>query len=335
MAGIQSFRSLIFLTLCLISAEPLLANQSSVPTLAEALQLNQQVVKLFSEGKFDEALPIARRAAELAENAEIAEASQQARAANIIKNLAEIYLKKKLYPDAERTYSRALRLYEKSYGETDPRLCDTLSSLGWMSYANGNTSGAEKTFQRVISIREKAAGADHPDVAAALNNLAAFYEKQGKTDKALPLLQRALAIREAKLQANDLALNETRKRYACALYAQKRMAEANEQWTRAGISSQAPGSSQVTGQVLQGYATFKQQPSYPSIAKAERVQGTALIHVTIDENGVVSEAVRLCGHDYLVEASLVAAKRWRFQPTKVDGKPTKVQGVLTFNFTLQ
>lgn len=335
MAAIQLFHRVICLSVSLLCLQPLITAQTLATTLAEALQLNQQVVKLFSAGKFDEALPLAKRAAELAEKAEPTEPAHQAQAATIIKNLAEIYLKKQVYPEAERAYNRALRLYERSYGETDQRLCETLNSLGWMLYANGNTSGAEKTFQRVISIREKAVGADHPDVAAALNNLAACFEKQGKTDKALPLLQHALAIREAKLPANDAALNETRKRYACVLYTQKRMPEANEQWERAGVFMKAPGFSQVTGQVLQGFATFKQQPYYPAVAKAERVQGAALIQVTIDESGTVIEAVRLCGHDYLAAASLEAAKRWRFQPSKVEGKPIKVQGVLTFHFTLQ
>lgn len=333
MAFVQRWHWIICLSVCLLYLQPSVVAQTPVTTLAEAIQLNQQVVKLFHEGKFDEALPLAKRAAELAEKSGPTEPERQVQAANIIRNLAEIYMKRRAYSEADWTYSKSLRLYEKAYGMTDPRLCETLYSYGWALYAKGDTSGAEKAFQRLITLREKSVGVDHPDFAAALNTLAACYEKQGKTDKALPLLQHALAIREAKLQAHDLELQDTRKRLACAFYAQNRHTEANEQWLRAGIF--APSLANLAGQVLQGYATYKHQPSYPPAARAARLEGAVIVHVLIDERGIVTEATRLCGPDFLAAESLDAAKRWRFKPTEVSGQPVKVQGLLTFNFNLR
>jgi len=91
----------------------------------------------------------------------------------------------------------------------------------------------------------------------------------------------------------------------------------------------------VSGGVLQGKAINKVQPPYPPIAKAARAAGAVQVQVTISEEGRVLEAAVINGHPLLRDAALQAAKRWTFQPTELSGVPVKVQGILTFNFTLQ
>ena len=91
----------------------------------------------------------------------------------------------------------------------------------------------------------------------------------------------------------------------------------------------------VSGGVLQGKAITKVQPPYPPIAKAARAAGAVQVQVTISEEGRVIEAAVIAGHPLLRDAALQAAKRWTFQPTELSGVPVKVQGILTFNFTLQ
>jgi protein TonB len=49
----------------------------------------------------------------------------------------------------------------------------------------------------------------------------------------------------------------------------------------------------------------------------------------------VIEAAVIGGHPLLRDAALQAARQWLFKPTELSGVPVKVQGVLTFNFTLQ
>jgi protein TonB len=96
-----------------------------------------------------------------------------------------------------------------------------------------------------------------------------------------------------------------------------------------------PEKIQVSGGVLQGGALTKVQPAYPPIAKAARASGAVQVFVTISEEGRVIEASVQSGHPLLREAALQAARQWRFKPTELTGVPVKVQGVLTFNFTLQ
>ena len=91
----------------------------------------------------------------------------------------------------------------------------------------------------------------------------------------------------------------------------------------------------VSGGVLQGSAIHKAQPPYPPIAKAARAAGAVQVQVTISEEGRVIEAAVISGHPLLRDAALQAARQWTFRPTELSGVPVKVQGILTFNFTLQ
>jgi len=146
-----------------------------------------------------------------------------------------------------------------------------------------------------------------------------------------------IAVQEKHFGPEGQPLVATLEQCACALRQDKNLAEASEMERRAALieGKAKPDFTQVTGGVLQGKAIHKEQPLYPPAAKAERMSGSVLIKVKIDEAGVVEDAKILCGADLLSVASREAALKWRFAPTTLDGKPVKVMGVLTFNFTLQ
>jgi periplasmic protein TonB len=96
-----------------------------------------------------------------------------------------------------------------------------------------------------------------------------------------------------------------------------------------------PKQIKVSGGVLQGSAIKRVQPPYPPIAKAARAQGAVQVQVTISEDGRVIDAQVVSGHPLLRDAALSAARQWVFKPTELSGVPVKVQGILSFNFTLQ
>jgi TonB family protein len=90
----------------------------------------------------------------------------------------------------------------------------------------------------------------------------------------------------------------------------------------------------VSGGVLNGKAIKKPQPRYPPDAKAARAQGVVVVQIVVDEGGNVTSAQAVSGNMLLRGASEEAARRAKFEPVAVCGKPVKVSGIVTYNFII-
>lgn len=104
---------------------------------------------------------------------------------------------------------------------------------------------------------------------------------------------------------------------------------------QAASTGETPKKINVSAGVLQGNAVKRVNPEYPSVAKAAKASGAVQVQATISEEGKVTDVVTISGHPLLRESALNAARQWEFKPTELSGQPVKVQGILTFNFTLQ
>ena len=85
--------------------------------------------------------------------------------------------------------------------------------------------------------------------------------------------------------------------------------------------------------MLNSKAISLPKPVYPSIAKATKASGTVVVSVTVDENGRVINAHATSGHPLLRAAAEAAAHNARFNPTMLSGKPVKVVGAITYQFS--
>ena len=74
-------------------------------------------------------------------------------------------------------------------------------------------------------------------------------------------------------------------------------------------------------------------PNYPATARAARVFGVVTVFLLVNEKGEVESVQRADGPPQLQQAAADAARRWRFNPTVIDGQPMRVTGYLSFNFT--
>ena len=95
-------------------------------------------------------------------------------------------------------------------------------------------------------------------------------------------------------------------------------------------SSTAEVTKIISGGVLNGKATNLVKPEYPPGAGEAR--GAVNVQVTIDEEGNVISAKAVSGHPLLRPASEDAAKKSKFKPTLLEGKPVKLTGIIVYNF---
>jgi CHAT domain-containing protein/sirohydrochlorin ferrochelatase len=171
--------------------------------IAEVERLNQQVLQLYNQKKYKEAIPLAQRALDILEKVLGKNHPDVATSLNI---LAAVYDSHEKYTQAEPLYYRALAIYEKALGKVHPDVATTLNNLASLYDSQGKYTQAEPLYHRALAIREKTLGKDHPEVATSLNNLAGLYSKQRKYAQAEPLYQRALAILEKELGKDHLSV---------------------------------------------------------------------------------------------------------------------------------
>jgi TonB family protein len=91
----------------------------------------------------------------------------------------------------------------------------------------------------------------------------------------------------------------------------------------------------VMGGVLNGKAVRKPQPDYPLVARSARVSGVVVVQLLVDEKGEVAEAHAVSGPQLLQASSVEAARRAKFTPTTLCGRPVKVSGIVTYNYVLR
>jgi len=168
------------------------------PSLEEANALNQQVVKLYQQGRYSDAITVAEKA--LAINEKVLGA-EHPKVATSLNNLAMLYYYLGEYARSKPLYLRALAIREKTLGAEHPKVALSLNNLAMLYYYLGDYARAEPLLKRALAIREKALGAEHPHVATSLNNLALLYDSLGDYTRAEPLYLRALAIDEKALGA--------------------------------------------------------------------------------------------------------------------------------------
>ncbi len=105
---------------------------------------------------------------------------------------------------------------------------------------------------------------------------------------------------------------------------------SNSDSTKSTLVTRGDGS--IRGGVLNHKAMSLPKPPYPAAARAVRASGAVTIQILVDEDGTIFSAHAVSGHPLLRQASRIAACEAKFTPTFLEGKPVKVQGVITYNF---
>jgi TonB family protein len=306
------------------------AAAASSPELAESMKLSAEVVRLHKAGKYDEALPLAKRALQLRERAL---APGHPLIVDALSNLAELYGAKRDYGTARDYYQRVLAIYEQSPPQDRARVARVLDHAGYFSYQNFDFDKAEKYFQRALTLREELTGAGSVEAARAAFNLAEFYRLRGEHSKAEPLYVKSIETLGNSLGPDNDEVAHALDRFSCLYYATDRWERLKDIRQQFGFMRERDTRIVDKGDVLNGKAFSLPKPDYPPEARARRVSGVVVVRVKIDEQGNVTSAEDGCGaHPLLVGAAVQAALRAHFTPTLLKGQPVQVTGIITYKF---
>jgi periplasmic protein TonB len=73
-------------------------------------------------------------------------------------------------------------------------------------------------------------------------------------------------------------------------------------------------------------------PQYPPAARASGQQGDVVVETTIDKSGNVVRMHVISGPASLRGAAMDALRRWKYEPSRLDGEPVEVQMQVTIRF---
>lgn len=96
-----------------------------------------------------------------------------------------------------------------------------------------------------------------------------------------------------------------------------------------GASTAAPT---VGGEVQPARLTHAVLPTYPQIARTNRVAGDVTLDALVDESGNVLDVKVISGPLLLRDAAMEALRQWKYQPARLDGQPTPMHLTVTIKF---
>ena len=78
----------------------------------------------------------------------------------------------------------------------------------------------------------------------------------------------------------------------------------------------------------------KVAPVYPPLARQARIQGTVLLSIVIDREGVVRDTRLVSGHPMLAPAAVEAVKQWKYKPYISGDEAAAVETTVQIRFKL-
>lgn len=168
-----------------------------------------------------------------------------------------------------------------------------------------------------------------PTEVDPLFRLAKYQEAHVSAEAAEETLLSARRLQPAEIRTFQM-LAQFYARRAGAMHASARKQEVQEQTV--------PGSPDRNGvyQVGGGVTPPRRfgNPVYPTEATAAGIDGLVSAEITVNEQGIVTDARVLNSNPVLDDAALKAVREWRYDPTIVDGKAVPVKMTVTVNFSL-
>lgn len=327
---------ILILLISLISAFSINAQTNDTAEQKKALSeigsLNGQIITLYKQKNYDEALKLALNLWDTAEKNGL---SKDLRVLPSLANLAEIYFKKNKFTDAAATYQKILEAYQSNSGNMTLPIAKTEERIALIYYNKKDYDKAEDFFLKALSLREKL-NAESKDTAYINNALGDVYRVKKNYEKAQEFYLKAIKINDKVLSKTEKENREDISNYECFLYhkalQEDKINDVSKQIRDFYYSRNVPmpGDNSINSGIVNGKALNLVKPPYPRGVGG--ASGFVLVRVTIDEQGNVISAKATCGILEFVQAVEEAARRSKFTPTLLSGQPVKVTGLIVYNF---
>lgn len=317
----------LLLTIVLLAACPVFAQTDEKETLR---QLNQSVVSLHKNQKYDEAAKVAQQAIDLSIKINGLERRETAVAYT---NLGIIYRDKRKFKESIENLQKAADIYQKISGSKGTEAINAYQTLAYSQVLGGKKIEAEASYFKSLEISESVFGKESKESFMPTLNLAAFFARDKNLDKADEFYLKSYAAAIKNFGKESKELEQIVDSRICLFGGQKLSAEKEKAFVEAKNKLFGKESGDKSS-VINGKAVSLPQPAYPAEAREQRLSGTASVKVKIDEQGNVIEAKSICRTDSLGRAAEEAARKAKFSPTSLDGKLVRVTGFITYNFIL-
>jgi TonB family protein len=182
---------------------------------------------------------------------------------------------------------------------------DLGTALTWMAVVRQSQPDGAVEADSLYRGAMAAANADSSEQALALEFYGRFLKTQDRVAEAEPIEARAKAIRQTRV-------------------------------SKMGPKQVAPASAVRVGHgVTAPTLAYKVEPEYSEEARAAKLQGTVLLKVVIDVDGLAKDIEVINGQGLgLDEQAVAAIMRWKFNPGQKDGAPVPVVAQIEINFKL-
>jgi protein TonB len=97
-------------------------------------------------------------------------------------------------------------------------------------------------------------------------------------------------------------------------------------------TTQPEGPVKIGGDVKEPRLISSVLPVYPLAARQTGVEGEVIVNTTIDKNGSVVGVHVISGPPLLRQAALDALRRWKYDPSRLNGQPVAVEMQITIKF---
>lgn len=322
------------------------------PAIQEAENLSAEVVNLFRQKKYQEALPIAHKVVQINEN-EFGKESVEVAVA--LRNLGFVYYFLDDKKEAEKTFERASIIFEKQTAlqkEENLLLAEMLEKLAFIKYDFRKPESTESLFEKALLAYQKAGEKDTLKAANLLVFLGNLKGAKKDFVQSSDFYEQALAIRVKNSGAKSFEASDAFDRSACSLKKagkEQDIKRLQETFFPAAKVTEYGNLEWADDKIDKEFLTFKDKtlvgndngkalslpkPAYPVEARQLRASGTVKVWVKTNEQGNV---VYACGafndiNKSLIEAAELAAYGAKFKPTLFNGQPVKVAGVIVYNF---